>query len=212
MEKAVHMDDHLTLGEKIDKGTLAGVKFQLDGNADIQSKGADIATATQEASDADAHVESLKSQLAAAEVIKSAKAATLDNVYNGGVDKANEVYPGKVDILKGLSLTMAKDHKARPLCEKGTGGSMVQSGHSGKGNFHCNKLANAKDFRLMETTDPATLDETKYYAANPVSFDNSRGGEVTPKTVGVITWWRFYGHNAAGDGIWSDPFGGFPIH
>jgi hypothetical protein len=89
---------------------------------------------------------------------------------------------------------------------------MVQSGHSGKGNFHCNKLANAKDFRLMETTDPATLDETKYYAANPVSFDNSRGGEVTPKTVGVITWWRFYGHNAAGDGIWSDPFGGFPIH
>ena len=212
MEKANHLDSHLTIGEKITKGTSAGENFQMDGNIDIQAKGADIATATNVAQKATDFVTSLETQLAAAIIAKNTAETNLGTKYNSGVDKANEVYPGNVEKLKGLSLTMGVHKSDVPVCEKGTGGSVVQSGHSGKASFHCNPLKYAKDIRMMETQSTDTMNEANYYPANPTSFDNSKGGEITPKNTGIITWWRFYGHNASGDGIWSDPIGGFPIH
>ncbi len=99
-----------------------------------------------------------------------------------------------------------------PKPKKITGCKMIQSEHSGKGKVSFKKAKYIKNYMLMETTAADTKDEKNYYPANPISFDNSKGGLVTPKQKGIITWWRVYGHNASGDGIWSEPFGGFPIY
>ena len=211
-KKAIHISANETLSDTIDKGQKAGEKFQADGNADIQAKGADIASATAVSVKSKKNVEDLTTQLAAAVIKQESDKTGVVNTYNLGVDKANEVYPHNDAVLVGLSLTLSKDHKDLPVCDQPVGCSAVQSEHSGKANMHWHSLKNAKSYMVMETTSADTMDEKNYYPANPVSFDNSKGGEVVPKQLGVITWWRIYGHNAAGDGVWSAPFGGFPVH
>ena len=210
--KAIHIDSHFTLVEIIKKGNNAAGKFQDDVNLDIKAKGADMqlkADVAQKATDA---VTGLKTDLAAAIVTQTDRETDLITSFNSGVDKANEVYPSNDEVLKSLGLTLSKDHKDVPICDMPASCSAVQSEHSGKVNMHWHSLANAKNFPVMETTSADTMDEKNYYPANPVSFDNSKGGEITPKQLGVITWWRIYGHNASGDGVWSAPFGGFPVH
>ena len=125
--------------------------------------------------------------------------------------KANEKYPNNEAKLSGLGCTLSKEKQALPIPGKVMNGSAVQSEHSGKANMHWKSEPNAKIYFVMETTSTDIMNESKYYPANPTSFDNSKGGEVTPKTLGVPVWWRVYAHNASGDGVWSDPFGGLPI-
>ena len=210
--KAVHIDNHFPLSEVIKTGNNSAGKFQADGNADIQAKGADMLAKANEAQKAADKVTGLQTDLATAVINQTDRETDLISSFNSGVDKANEIYPHDDAVLKGLGLTLSKDHKDLPVCDQPVGCSVVQSEHSGKANTHWHSLKNAKSYMVMETTSADTMDEKNYYPANPVSFDNSKGGEVVPKQLGVITWWRIYGHNAAGDGVWSAPFGGFPVH
>jgi hypothetical protein len=137
----------------------------------------------------------------------------LVNSYNSGVDKANEVYPHNEDKLTGLGLTLSKDGTPVATPSIVVGCSAVQSEHSGKANMHWHSLKGVRTFMVMETTTETSnlMDETKYYPANPASFLTSKGGEVTPKDLTKITWWRVYGVNASGNGVWSAPFGGFIV-
>jgi hypothetical protein len=90
------------------------------------------------------------------------------------------------------------------------GGSVVQSPFAGKGIMHFHHLKGAKFYKVMETIGDVT-DPTSYYPANPDTFDSSVGGEIIPKHPGTLTNWIVIGHNGAGDGVPSAPFG-FTVH
>jgi len=210
-KKANHINPNKSLADIIVESFTMGTNFSADSDTDIAAKGATILGKRTTAKNADDMVTNLTNQLATAVIAKSDAEAKLIEAINSGVDKANEKYPNNEVKLTGLGCTLSKDKQPLPIPGKVMNGSAVQSEHSGKANMHWKSEPNAKNYLIMETTSSETMNESKYYPANPTSFDNSKGGEVIPKTLGVPVWWRVYAHNASGDGVWSDPFGGLPI-
>ena len=210
-KKAVHINTSTAFADIVSEALTMGTNFSADSDTDIAAKGATIIGKRTAAVNADVMVTNLTTQLATAVIAKSDAEASLIEAINSGVDKANEKYPNNEAKLSGLGCTLSKEKQALPIPGKVMNGSAVQSEHSGKANMHWKSEPNAKIYFVMETTSTDIMNESKYYPANPTSFDNSKGGEVTPKTLGVPVWWRVYAHNASGDGVWSDPFGGRPI-
>jgi hypothetical protein len=213
MRKGNHITRELTLQEIIDKGDSAQKAFQLDTDLEIIAKGALTDTAKLAAMAKKAIVDGLNESLRTAIIEQTDAEDDLIKVYNLGVDKANEVYPNNVTALSRLTVPLSKEATDVPLPEKIKGCSIVQGTHTGKGKMKFKSTAHVNSYMVMETQDPSNLlDEAKYYPANPVSFDNSRGGEVSPKDPTIPSWYRVYGKNATGNGEWSDPFGGFTFH
>jgi len=212
-QKAIHIDKSSTLPQIIEKSGLVEVACQADTNVDIIAKGVDIegkmVIAVGKKSIVDNMVLALKEATSAQGIAED----NLISSFNLGVDKANEVYPNDIVKLQNLKLDLSKIAEKVPLPLKITGCSVVQGSHTGKGNMHFKHGVHINSYMVMETQDGANLlDESKYYPGNPVSFDNSRGGEVSPKDPTKPSWFRVYGKNATGGGEWSDPFGGFPFH
>lgn len=212
-QNANHTSKVSTVQENIDKLENAQVAFQLDLNPLIIAKGADMEGKKIILSGKNSIVQNFEFQLKEAIVARDLAEGNGILSYNLGVDKANEVYPHDTVKLLGLKLILSKISEKALLPEKITGCSVVQGSHTGKGNMHFKHAADVKSYMIMETQDGANLlDESKYYPSNPVSFDNSRGGEVSPKDPTKPTWFRIYGKNATGSGEWSAPFGGFAFH
>lgn len=112
--------------------------------------------------------------------------------------------------LVELSKASTTDGTAPPKAE---GGSIVQSDSiAGKGLMHYKSCKTASFYKIWESqnADPSIIAD--FYRAAPDTFPNSHGGLVTPAVYGKNLWYRIQGCNAHGDGILSDPFGGFPFH
>ena len=210
--KAIHINSREPLADIITKSLEVGGKFHSDGNPEIIAKGDIILTSAGDANIKKQTVADLTTQLAAAVLTQNEAEATLVTDYNLGVDKANEVYPNNEIKLTALALVLSGGNAGLPTPTIVEGCSAVKSVHSGFAGMHWHTQAGVRSFLVMETTDLTDLmDETTYYPANPVMFLTSKGGEVKPKDGIKITWWRVYGENAAGEGVWSAPFGGFKV-
>ena len=211
-KKGKHMTPNQPLQQKIDKGTYTGAKMQLDPSAPVVAKGLIIANDALAAKAKKKVVDDLEMALIPARVESDEAEALLVLDFNLGVDKVNEIYPHNEAKITGMGIDLTEENHKRPLPGKIMGGSVVQSDHSGKGNMHCHSEKEADTYVPMETQSTDILNEAVYYPANPTSFSNSKCGEVIPKDKDVKTTWRIFGRNTTGDGPWSDPFGGFPIH
>jgi len=211
-KKAIHIRINQPLADIITKSLEAGAKFHDDGNADIVIKG-DITLASADIAKIKMKlVADLNTQLAAAVLDQNKAEVKLVEDFNLGVDKANEVYPNNEIKLTELALTLSGGHTDLPAPTIVDGCSAVKSVHSGFATMHWHRQEGVRSFLVMETTDLTDLmDESTYYPADPVMFLTSKAGEVKPKDSGKITWWRVYGENATGKGVWSAPFGGFKI-
>jgi hypothetical protein len=210
--KANHIPPTVNVGVAIAKGIAAGAAFQLDVNTEVIAKGVIITSKAGALKSANDLVNSLTEQLGTAHLAQNNRKKEFVLGFNLGTDKANEIYPHSDEDLSRLKMFLSKAGTTRPVPGKITGGSLVQSEHSGMGYVHFNYEANTDEYILMETQSTDITNEEVYYPANPIFFSDSRGGEVTPKTKGVNTTYRIFGRNTTGDGFWSDPFGGFPIH
>jgi len=210
--KANHVSNNINVDVAIAKGNSAGAAFEADANAQIISKGTTMVSKAGALKSANDLVISLTEELGTAHIARKNRKKEFVEVFNLGADKANEIYPHSDEDLSRLKMYLSKPGTTRPVPGKITGGSLVQSEHSGMGYIHFNYEANTDEYILMETQSTDIMNEEVYYPGNPIFFSDSKGGEVTPKTKGVDTTYRIFGRNTTGDGFWSDPFGGFPIH
>ncbi len=211
-KKGKHFSPNVPLQEIIDKGAKMGPLLFAETEAEVKAKGLIINNNTADAKLKQKAVSDLETELDSARIDCATSEATLLVNINLGVDKVNEKFPHDEVKIVALGIDLTEEGHKRPLAEKIFGCSVVQSGHSGKGNMHCHCDKNTDSYMIMETQSTDILNEAVYYPGNPTSFNNSRGGEVIPKDVNKITTFRIFGRNTSGDGIWSDPFGGFPIH
>ena len=188
------------------KFTTIAEKLSGSGNTKIAAEGLLVKAANQTLDD---------SIVAKAKADDAAAAATVtmhtenDNVVDAVNDAATVVekeLPGDVAawIDLGFDVTSGEAHDAT-LPEPAKNGKVVQFMIPGKGKLTFDALPNIKVYRLYETSgDPSVM--ANFTPANPDIIDKAET-IVTPKKLGVKTWWIVIGHNSAGDGAPSQPFG-----
>ncbi len=212
MRKGKHVSPNETIQDLIDQGEIVGPLMHSDANAQVIAKGDVINTDVAALAAKKLIVENLEIALLEARVVEETAKATFILSYNAGVDKANEIYPHNEAKLTGLGIVLTEENHKRPVPGKVDGCSVVQGDHTGQGLMHMHKESHSDSYQVMETQSADITNEAVYYPANPTSFNNSRGGVVYPKNKDIKTTYRIFGRNTTGDGVWSDPFGGFPFH
>ncbi len=176
------------------------------GNTKIAAEGLVVKTANQKLED------SITAKTKADDVATAAT-VTMHTQNDDAVDAINEAatvvekeLPGDVAawLDLGFDVTSGEVHDAT-LPEAVQNGKVVQFMIPGKGKLTFDALPNANVYRLYETSgDPSVM--ANFAPANPDIIDKAET-LVTPKKLGVKTWWIVIGHNSAGDGAPSQPFG-----
>jgi len=210
--KALHLSEHNTDEEVKDALHLVGPLCALDADTEVAADGAEVVTADTNFGNARSADQSAQHAAEVAVDTKNSVKTAGIKKYNKTADKVIEKYAEDPDHQAALGFEMSKDPSAKGKCTKIVDGKATQWIHNGFVALVWKSLLTLAKYYVIEecTGDPAV--EANWYPADkPTS--NAAEAIVKPKTLGVPTWWRVTGWNAAGEGIApSNPFGGDPIH
>lgn len=198
------LDGNLSVAEKIARMRAVGKPMSLDLDPEIQAQGlALLAEALTLEQDATKQDNAASAAVSATETVHAEEKTSAD-VYKTSVDLLEKKFPNNTAKWLLYSAQLSSAGTSAVLPGKVLSVSVVQDEFAGKGNMHFHHVKGAKIYFVYETQGNP-LDPTTYFPANPKSFDSSKGGQITPKTVGVPSNWIVVAHNGAGDGVPSAP-------
>ena len=208
--KIAGLDPNETVAKQIAQMLAVAAKMMADIDTDIVDAGTLLkAEAEKLQGKLTEQIAAIAAAVAATKAVHAEEKISI-TTYSTSTDVLEKKFPGAdaTWLLYAVKNTLPGEKAATlgPVL----GGSVVQSPFAGKGIMHFHNLKGAKFYKVMETIGDVT-DPTSYYPANPDTFDSSIGGEIIPKHPGTLTNWVVTGHNGAGDGVPSAPFG-FTVH